>query len=414
MTSIFLEVEKEEDFNLLNPFSAVLEDTPDGEKMHEIKVQWEALGEENKEESKDARDQRLTELLTWVCGSKHLLMAETPQKLEEVCHVLFYFLDDTPLTDGKEVLFENLARWLFHAPNHPEKQLEMCGILLNLIPECSEVASSRRDPEEQTAHNKRYGNCRGRVFSLMLEFAKDHKQGGLFRGLLSKEMYQKWFLEEDLYITLIDASYNLLKQTQDATWEAHSFLLEHLRKVPQNQTYACYAVVNVLSSEKNSPRDLMEVYSLQAVRSLNKTKYSPLYDLLRLLYEGNVDDYIAFLEIDENETAIDNLGLDKKEIMFKIQQLTLCDLGREQPLQDLSALQEKIKCESLYELEKVVQAAQRHGLLEALFDYSNNTLRLHKVALRVFRNNQECWEELSNKLQTWSTQTQTIYNFAMT
>jgi len=370
--------------------------------------------DESPAETPEDRTKRLISFLHWVVNSKCLLKVETPDQIEAVFHVLFFFLDHCKDCDEqKEELYLQLANLLCSAASFPEKQLEICSTLLNMIPRCDEVPSSRRDHAAQQAHNKRWGNCRGRVFSVMLEFAKEHKQGGLFRGLLSKELFTSWFVEEDLYINLIEASYQLLKQTQDASEEAHSFLIELVHK-KKDQGQACSAVVNVLSSKKNSPRDLMEVYSLSAVRNLkNDARLKPLYNLLHILYEGDVAAYKKFLEVEENSQSVEDLSLDKSNIMFKIQQLTLCDLGRQQPLQKLDELQEKLDCESLFELERVVQAAQQQGLLEALFDFSNNTLRLHKVALRVFRNSPECWNDLSKKLDTWAVQTQTIMNYAL-
>jgi len=413
--TVFLEIEKVDDHTLLAPLQVVLDDTEEAESLIEWKSKWELL-EENKDkaETPEDRTKRLISFLLWIVNSKCLLKVENANQIEEVFHVLFFFLDDLKeAEDQKEDLFWKMANLLCSTASYPEKQLEMCSTLLNMIPRCDEVPSSRRDHAAQQAHNKRWGNCRGRVFAVMLEFAKEHKQGGLFRGLLSKELFLSWFVEEDLYINLIEASYQLLKQTQDASEEAHSFLIELVHK-KKDQGQACSAVVNVLSSKKNSPRDLMEVYSLSAVRNLkNDARLKPLYNLLHILYEGDVAAYKKFLEDDENAQSVEDLSLDKSNIMFKIQQLTLCDLGRDQPLQKLDELQEKLDCDSLFELERVVQAAQQQGLLEALFDFSNNTLRLHKVALRVFRNSPECWDDLSKKLDTWAVQTQTIMNYAL-
>jgi hypothetical protein len=413
--TVFIEIEKVDDHSLLSPLQAVLDDTEEAESLVNWKQKWEVIEtDKEKTESPQERTTRLISFLHWIVKSKQLLRVENADKIEEVFHVLFFFLDDLKESDDeKEVLFFEMANLLCSSASYPEKQLEMCSTLLNMIPRCDEVPSSRRDHAAQQAHNKRWGNCRGRVFSVMLEFAKEYKQGGLFRGLLSKELFTSWFVEEDLYINLIEASYQLLKQTQDASEEAHKFLIELVHK-KKDQGQACSAVVNVLSSKKNSPRDLMEVYSLAAVRNLkNDARLRPLYNLLHILYEGDVAAYKEFLENPENAQSVEDLSLDQNNIMFKIQQLTLCDLGRQQPLQKLDELQEKLSCKSLFELERVVQAAQQQGLLEALFDFSNHTLRLHKVALRVFRNSPECWNGLSKKLDTWAMQTQTILNYAL-
>jgi len=414
--TVFLEVQKVEDHQLLSPLHAVLDGTASVDSLLEWKSNWEKIAGGEEKETPKARAERLIKFLKWVCTVEDLLKAESANHIEEVCHILFFFLDDF-LTDDypsvKEELFETMAKFLCSSASYPEKQLEMCSTLLNMIPRCDEVPSSRRDHATQQAHNKRWGTCRGRVFLHMLEFAKEHKQGGLFRGLLTKDLFQSWYVEEDLYISLIEASYQLLKQTQDASEEAHKFLLELVRK-KKDPGQACSAVVNVLSSKKNSPRDIMEVYSLSAVRGLvGHRGLKRIYNLLHILYEGDVDAYKKFLQDPENAQSVDDLSLDKSNIMFKIQQLTLCDLGREEPLQQLDALQVKLGCNSLFELERVVQAAQQQGLLEALFDFSNNTLRLHKVALRVFRNSPDCWEDLYKKLETWAIQTQTIVNVAL-
>jgi hypothetical protein len=69
------------------------------------------------------------------------------------------------------------------------------------------------------------------------------------------------------------------------------------------------AVVHVLASEANSPRALMEVFSLDAVRRLpNNPQYGPIYNLLELLYQGNVDDYKKFLDTEENLNNVKDIG----------------------------------------------------------------------------------------------------------
>jgi len=430
--SLFVEVEKVADFDLLVPFQQALAEVEEAskaiEQLDQIKKDWivklgkdEQAEEEEVVEDEADREKRLIKFLDWCCGEP-LLLAGDASNFEEVCHVLFYFLDDIRILDKennfspnhseKERLFETIAQFLCTGSHLADHKLEMCSILLNTIPSPDEVSTSRRDREEQQNHNKRWGSCRGRVFRVMLEFAKENKRGDLFRGRLSTELFDSWNVEEDLYTQLIFLSYQILKQTKDAKQEAHKFLLEYLKKRPNDTNLALRAVIDVLASERNCPRDLMEVYSLDAVRRLQNQPLSneySLYKLLELLYKFDVNAYQQFLAEEGNKAKLNELSLNENNLMFKIQQLTLCDLGRKEPLQKLADLQKALMCDET-ELERIVQAAQQQGLLEALFDYSNKTLRLHKVALRVFRGTPECWKDLSLKLDRWASQTNVIMN----
>jgi len=402
------------ELDLLSPFQTALAEVEERHpELLEIVERWATIKDAEVPETKEAREARLLEFLQWACGVPELLSGGA-QNLEEISHVLFFFLDELEINDVKEEMFQALSDLFTGIQNLPDTQLEMCSILLNLIPRTDDVASSRRPMSDQEAHNRRWGNCKGRVFTRILQFAITVKRGDLFRGRLSKKLYQRWYLEEELYTNLLWSSYQLLRQTRGAKEEAHQFLLEYLRKRPQERSSNAWeAVVHVLASHENSPRALMEVYSLDAVRRLQDIpSFEPVYRLLDLLYQGNVTQYQEFLAVESNRTNVEDLGLDPSDLLFKIQQLTLCDLGREQPLQDLGQLTELLVCENLDQLERVVQAAQQQGLLDALFDYSNNTLRLHKVALRVFTNNADSWEKLASQLDKWSVQTSTIVNYS--
>jgi len=410
--AVFLNINEISETELLEPFQEALA-LNENSLPEDILNAWGALEDENYTETKEDRNVRLIQFLEYACGAPELLMGD-PQNLEEISHILFYFLDNLDL-DVKEPLYEQLAEFFTSIQHNPELQLEMCSILLNLIPRCDDVSTSLLQPHEQEALNRRWGNCRARVFDKILQFAIQSKRGELFRGRLTRELFKSWKLEEEqeLYANLLWSSYQLLKQTRDAKEEAHQFLLEYLKRRPGAEKSidgAWNAIYHVITSETNSPRALMEVYSLDAVRRLQNSKWDIFYQLLYLLYQGKVFEYTNFLAQDDNANDLENLGLSETAILFKIQQLTLCDIGREPggSLQDLDELKERLRCESAHELERVVQAAQQQGLLEALFDYSQNTLRLHKVALRVFQNRQECWDELAMKLQQWSHQTSEI------
>jgi len=410
--AVFLQINQIEDHELLSCFKEPLtEDEDKRTVLNGFIESWEPESSNTEE-----REARLIEFLVFAC-TENTLITDNPQNLEEICHVLFYFLysvEDAPSQERKEELYEKLAAWLTSTVKVADLQMEMCSILLNLIPRCDDVAPSLLQPKEQKERNRRWGNCRGRVFAIMLKFAQENNLGELFREILTKSLFESWLLEDELHANLLLGSYRLFNKTSiDAIEEAHQFLLEYLRKRPQESPIAFRAVLNVLASEANSPRALMEVFSLDAVRRLpNNPQYKPIYNLLDLLYQGNVDDYKRFLDTEENLECVKGIGLYPEKIKFKIQQLTLCDLGREEPLQNLEELRIKLDCEDLRQVERVVQAAQQQGLLEALFDYSQNTLRLHKVALRVFTNQQDNWEGLSRKLEHWAVQTKTIRNYS--
>jgi hypothetical protein len=59
----------------------------------------------------------------------------------------------------------------------------------------------------------RWGNCRGRVFGIMLKFAEDNNRGELFRGRLTKNLFDSWLLEDELHASLLLTSYRLFNKT---------------------------------------------------------------------------------------------------------------------------------------------------------------------------------------------------------
>merc|ERR550539_1689637 len=113
--TVFLEVEKVEDHTLLAPLQIVLDDTAFAEPLLEWKSKWEKLSAGEEKESTKERADRLISFLKWVVTAEDLLKAESAKHIEDVCHILFFFLDDF-LTDDypdiKEELFESMAKFL--------------------------------------------------------------------------------------------------------------------------------------------------------------------------------------------------------------------------------------------------------------------------------------------------------------
>lgn len=184
--AVFLEIHRVEDYELLSCFKGAIGENEEKREQLDVFIEkWENAEKTTPEE----REASLIEFLEFACSETDFI-TDNPQNLEEICHVLFYFLDDiddAPSQSRKESLFEEIATCLTKTNNLPDLQLEMCSILLNLIPRCDDVATSLLDTKEQKERNRRWGNCRGRVFGIMLKFAEDNNRGELFRGRLTKK-----------------------------------------------------------------------------------------------------------------------------------------------------------------------------------------------------------------------------------
>jgi len=425
MVATFLEVERTSDVAKLVPIETLLAEVPE---FGEIKKEFEAFDAElNKDNEGENFEQRKIRIDKLVSGRPSMLKAllkfstshckelvtDAPKVFEEVCHVLFYFLSEIKAAnEAKEQDYFALADFLTQTSPLPDLQLEMLSILLNLVPACIPVEESRCEPNEQEEFNKRWGECAAKVFQKILLFAIKNKRGDLFRGRLNKDLFLKWYVDEELFSELLKQSYTLLKQTRDASDQAHQFLLEYLKKKPSEKNLSFAAVVAVLTSEKNSPRGLMEVYSLDAVKQLrNDANLKICYTLLDLVYQGNVQEFKEFVSKPEIRENLEILSLDQDMLLFKIQQLTLLNIGREQPNQDIASVIKRLECDSLENLEKIVEAATCQGLIEALFDYKNQQLEIQKVGLRTFTNAESEWESLAEKLDQWATQSAQISSY---
>jgi len=420
MSSILLEVERTSDGSKLAPLETFLAEDP---KFNEIKEELEKCEKqveadhegETLKQRKIRIDQIVIErrsILKTLLNltTSHELVTDAPKVFEEICHVLFFFLSEIKgANEAEEQDYISIAEFLTKASPLPDLQLEMLSILLNLVPACVPVEESRCEPNEQEEFNKRWGDCSAKVFQKILSFAIKNKRGDLFRGRLTKDLFLKWYVDEELFSELLKQSYTLLKQTRDASEQSHRFLLEYLKKKPSEKHLSYQAVVSVLTSPKNSPRGLMEVYTLDAVKQLrNDPNLNICYELLHLVYQGNVQQFKEFVSKPEIQNNLMELSLDQDMLLFKIQQLTLLDIGREQPFNEIDAVIKRLECENLENLEKIVEAATCQGLIEALFDYKNQQLQIQKVGLRTFTNSEREWENLAEKLDNWASHSQQV------
>lgn len=344
------------------------------------------------------------------------------EKFGETCHIAFYFLERLFLLNSKNLKYD---KYLLKFANmltslkkiSADELLREYSLLFNLVPFC-ESSSNSVDETFQNQINIRYGKIRANIMQKMLKFAILYKKGDLFKGRLYYHSFSAWKIDNETLSNLLISSYKLLRQSSNASNVAQEFLLEILKRNNNNITdiyknikYIISIVLHLLESPQNSPKMLIEVYSLDSIRflkTIDNSRYEILFQLLEMVIYKTVKEFNVFLNLKGNIQKIEMLELNKNDLLFKIQQLTLCDLGKENSLQSFTNLIETLECKTLEKLENIVQISIEQGIIIAKFDFENQKLQIQKVTIRTFKNQEKDWIHFNYKLRNWDCQIKSV------
>merc|ERR1712170_122707 len=92
---------------------------------------------------------------------------------------------------------------------------------------------------------------------------------------------------------------------------------------------------------------------------------------------------------------------------FKKQQLTLCNLVKENGFQSFKQLIDFTECKNVKRLENLIQFAIQDGLIIAKFDFESEIIQVQEVDFKTFEN-QNTWIHFKNKLRSLKYQIKSI------
>lgn len=136
-------------------------------------------------------------------------------------------------------------------------------------------------------------------------------------------------------------------------------------------------------------------------------KYKELYQLLTIVYEGNVNDFEIFYKA--NTESFQSLGLSYVNLQNKMRLLTLCSLGNVvggDHSYSFEELMHSLQLKSQNELEELVICAITKKLLFAKIDYELSQVDITRAKQRTFDKN--AWQEVAEKLSLWRQNTNTV------
>jgi len=164
-------------------------------------------------------------------------------------------------------------------------------------------------------------------------------------------------------------------------------------------TYAQQASIGVI----NNPIDLFSsqhrLLHLPAVQALQKSpSTSPLYDLLKLLHGGKLQDYRDFTSMPDKSGVFTNFSLDEAECTKNMSLLSLVSLAGEHEEIPYSAIASTLDI-SEDQVEKWVILGVSSGLMEAKMDQLSKVVIVERCVVRQFGRKE--WEALKVRLDKW-------------
>lgn len=237
-----------------------------------------------------------------------------------------------------------------------------------------------------------------------------------FKGRLS--LLPKWIKEwklsvqetRDLYRS---ASFVARRSADEET--AQKFLIEYLKQWNNTSdeqkisddiiNEASQAVIAAIASKTFNTKMIMELNNSYIVRVMSENdKFKRLYQLLNIVYQGNVQSFIDFYSI--NEKYVISLGLELDSLMLKMQLLTICSLGNVKNILSFDELMIELQVKTIPEIEVIIVSAVKQKLIHAKIDHFNRNVTINRSMLRVF--NQKSWRILAKKLSMWRQNTNTV------
>lgn len=293
-------------------------------------------------------------------------------------------------TTANDVALE-LGKMLAEDPKrHAEVKIQLLSHLFNML--------GRQSP------------VRPRIFSMLLRSAYDSQNSHMLVGRLDpvERWASLWNLSDheraDLYLWASKVSGQAGSRPDEQRFRIQFLKSFDDPSVPLTKDASDEAAAACLSAVRFSDKcdHLLELRAVQAISqtsSKNKavSSHVDLVRLLEIVAVRSVRDFVAWER--EFPASLGTHGIDRDELLSKLQILTLCSLGRKHELLTYDSLRAELQLDSDLEVERCVVASVRSGLLEARMDQLSRTATVSYTIQREFT--KDSWRELKPQLSTW-------------
>lgn len=163
-------------------------------------------------------------------------------------------------------------------------------------------------------------------------------------------------------------------------------------------------------SKALDPHKLLQLSSVQQLHQ-STNEHRLLYELLNIVNLSNVNTYLSFYH--NNKSFVEAQQIDHEFILSKLRTLTLCHLGLSHDILAIDSIKQSLQLSDTMDVESAVIDAIMCGRLDGRIDDSNNTIIIKRVVgvnlwddsninnTSNTTNNNNKWDILSNKLNTW-------------
>jgi hypothetical protein len=275
-----------------------------------------------------------------------------------------------------------------------ELRLKLLSILFNLLDETSPLRHS--------------------VLVHIFEFSLKTNQAQLLVNHLDtvEPWSEQWKLSPAEHSKLLRLASEICQQAKSPL--AQLFIFKYLQAVDDDDDagdlseLAAPVVVTALKhTGKHTPRSKPDsCYEFDVLRQLSAVqklsghkKYDSLFKLLNVFASGTVKDYVVFKEDKAQVKCLETFAFDDVAMTNRLRTLTLCSLGAKTERLAYQTLVEALSLSDHDEVEEVVIAAVRTGLLEAKIDQEEEEVVIQRATPRQFV--EADWVSMDLKLQEW-------------
>ncbi|KAL7480000.1 hypothetical protein ACHAW6_005707 [Cyclotella cf. meneghiniana] len=164
-------------------------------------------------------------------------------------------------------------------------------------------------------------------------------------------------------------------------------------------TYAQQASVGAINDPVNLFSTQQRLLHLPAVKALQKSpSTAPLYDLLKIIHEGKLQDYRDFTAMPDKSGVFAAFQLNEAECTRNMSLLSLVSLAGEHEEIPYSAISSTLDIPE-DQVEKWVILGVSSGLMEAKMDQLSKVVIVERCVVRQFGRNE--WEALKIRLDKW-------------
>jgi translation initiation factor 3 subunit M len=163
--------------------------------------------------------------------------------------------------------------------------------------------------------------------------------------------------------------------------------------------YAQQASVGAINDPINLFSTQQRLLHLPAVKALQKSpSTAPLYDLLKIIHEGKLQDYRDFTAMPDKSGVFASFQLNEAECTKNMSLLSLVSLAGEHEEIPYSAIASTLEIPE-EQVEKWVILGVSSGLMEAKMDQLSKVVIVERCVVRQFGPKE--WEALKVRLDKW-------------